>query len=100
MIYDNYLVIQTGPQVGELRLRPFRGLLATNGQSPGVKAQPHAAMLYTRDGTIQGPRDTSKSHAMCCDVFSNMLEFLLPILEYLSHLSFDSQTVFSMMMSM
>ena len=28
-------------------------------------------------------------HAMCCDAFSNMLEFLHPILEYLSHLSSD-----------
>ena len=69
-------------------------------QDPGhqVKAQPHAAMLYTRDGTFQSSCDTSKLHAMCCDVFSNMLEFLLPILEYLSHLSSDFQTVCSIVM--
>ena len=64
----------------------------------GVKAQPQAAMLYTRDGMFQTSCDTSKSHAMCGDAFSNMLEFLLPILEYLSHLSSDSRTVFSTVM--
>ena len=36
---------------------------------------------------------------MCCDAFSNMLEFLLPILEYLSHLLSDFQTVCSIMMN-
>ena len=58
------------------------------------KAQPHVAMLHTCDGTFQSTCDTSKSPVVCCDAFSNMLEFLLPILEYLSNLSSDSQTVF------
>ena len=49
------------------------------------KALPHAEI----------PRwdvlNTSKSHAMCCDAFSNMLE-------YLSHLLSDFQTVRSIVM--
>ena len=63
------------------------------------KAQPHVATLYTRDGTFQSFCDTSKWHAMCCNAVSNMLVISLPILEYLSHLLSNSQTVFSMMIS-
>ena len=45
-----------------------------------------AAMLHTCDGVLHSYCDTGKMHAMCCDAFSNMLEFLLPILEFLSHI--------------
>ena len=62
------------------------------------KDQPHAAMLHTCDGTFQTSCDTSKSHAMCCDAFSNMLGFLLPILEFLGCLLSDFQTVCSIVM--
>ena len=60
-----------------------------------VKAQPHATMLPTCDGLFQSPCDAGKLLAMCCDTFSNMLEFMLPILEYryLSYLVSDFQTV-------
>ena len=50
----------------------------------GTISVPHAVMLYTRDGTFQSSCDTLKSHAMCCDIFSNMLEFVLPILSRIS----------------
>ena len=53
----------------------------------------NAAMLYTHDGIFQSPCDTSKSHAMYCDAFSNTLEFLFPILDYLGYLLSDFQTV-------
>ena len=56
-------------------------------------------MLYTRDGTFQSSCNALKSHAMCCDAFFNMLEFLLPILEYLSHILSDFQTVYSIVMA-
>ena len=55
------------------------------------------AMLYTHAGMFQSSCDNSESHAMCCDVFTNMLEFLLPILEYL-HLLSNFQTVCSIVM--
>ena len=64
------------------------------------KAQPHVAMPYTHDGTFQRSCDTSKLHAMWCDAFSNLLEFLLPILKYLSHLLYDFQMVYSIVMAM
>ena len=51
---------------------------------------PHAAMLHTCDGVFQRHCDASKLHAMCCDKKFNMLNILLPILEYLSHLLSDS----------
>ena len=57
------------------------------------KPGPHAVMLYTCDGAFQMPCDVSKSHAMCCDAFSNMLVISLPILEYLSFLLSDCQSV-------
>ena len=60
--------------------------------------QPHVAMLHTHDGTFQNCCDTSKLHATCCDAFSNMLEFMLPILEYLSHLLSNFETVCSIVM--
>ena len=63
-----------------------------------LKAQPPAVMLYTRDVTFQSPCDISKSHAMGCDEFSNMLEFLIPIMDYLSYLLSDFQTVYSIVM--
>ena len=63
------------------------------------KAEPHAAMLHTHDVTFQSTCDTAKSPAMACDAFSNMLVIWLPILEYLSYLLSDLQTVFSKMMS-
>ena len=65
-----------------------------------IKPGPHAAMLHTCDGVFQRRCDASKSHAMCCDKKFNMLNILLPILEYLSHLLSDSQTVFSIVMWM
>ena len=63
-----------------------------------LKAQPHAAMLHTCDGVFQSYCDAGKTHAMCCDAFSNMLEFLPPILEYVSHLLSDFETVYSIAM--
>ena len=45
------------------------------------------------------PCNAAKSHTMLCDAFSNMLVILLPILEYLSHLLSDSQTVFTLIIS-
>ena len=41
-------------------------------------------------GTFQSSCGTYKLHAMCCDIFSNMLEFVLPI-----NLLSDFQTVCS-----
>ena len=58
-------------QQGSVRLTPH-------------KAQPHAAILYICDGTFLSLCNASKSPAMLCDAFSNMLEILHPILEYLS----------------
>ena len=51
-----------------------------------------AAMVYICNGTFQSSCETSKSHAMCCDAFSNMLVIFLPILGYLSYLVSESQT--------
>ena len=39
-----------------------------------------------------------KSHAMCCNGKFNMLNIFCPILEYLSYLLSDFQTVFSILM--
>ena len=64
-----------------------------------LKAQPHAAMLHTCDGVFQSSCDAAKSPAMACDAFSNMLVILLPILEYLSYLLSDFQTVCSIVMA-
>ena len=50
---------------------------------------PHAAMLYAHDEMFQSSCDASK--------FSNMFEFLLPILEYLNYLLPDFQTVCSIL---
>ena len=66
----------------------------------GLKAQPHVAMLHTCDGVFQSSCNAGKSHAMLCDVNSNMLVILLPILEYLSYLLSDFQAVFSIMIGM
>ena len=63
------------------------------------KALSHAAMLHTNDGTSKSPCDDSKSYAMFCDAYSNMLEIWIPILEYLSYLLSYFQTVFSKVMS-
>ena len=68
--------------------------LSMTSYEPG----PHAAMLYTCDGVLQRCCDGSKSHAMCCDKKFNMLNILLPILEYLSYLLSDRQTDFSIVM--
>ena len=62
------------------------------------KAQPHAAMLHTCDGVFPSSCDGGKLPAILCDVNSNMFVILLPILEYLSHLSSDFQTVCSILM--
>ena len=59
---------------------------------------PHDAMLHTCDGVSKRDCDVSKSRAMCCDRKTNMLNNLVPILEYLSYLSPDFQTVFSIVM--
>ena len=53
---------------------------ASTDQRHSIKAQPLAA-LHTRDGTFQRPCNALTLHAMHSDAFSNMLEFLLPILE-------------------
>ena len=58
----------------------------------------HAAMLHTCDGAFQTSCDVSKSHAMCCDRKFNMLNILVPTLVYLSYLSSDFQTGFSIVM--
>ena len=57
-------------------------------------------MLHTHDGTFQCICDAAKSNAMVCDAFSNMLVILLPILEYLSYLLSDFQTVFTIVMAL
>ena len=62
------------------------------------KAQPHAVMLHTCDGAFQSSCDAGISHAMFCDVNSNMFNILLPIMEYLSQLLSEFQTVCSIMM--
>ena len=49
------------------------------------------------DGVFLGPCDASKSHAILCDASTNMLVIWLPILEYLSYLFSNFQTVFSIM---
>ena len=67
-------------------------------QRLSLKAQPHAAMLHPCVGTLQSCCVAGKLHAMLCDVNSNMFNIFLPILEYLRHLSFDFQTVFSILM--
>ena len=87
-----------------MRVVSQRGILGDVGDresdgQPVHKAQPHNAILYTCDGTFQSSCDTSKPHAMYCDTFSNMLVILLPILEYPSYSLSDSQTVFSLIMS-
>ena len=64
-----------------------------------VKAQPHGAMPHSHDETFQYTCDARKLHAMACDAFSNMLVILLPILEYLSHLLSDFQSVCSIVMA-
>ena len=46
-----------------------------------VKAQPHTEMMYTHDGTLQASCDASKSHAMLCGAFSNILEIWLTIFQ-------------------
>ena len=48
-------------------------------------------MLHTCDGVFQSSCYALKSHAMRCDVNSNMLVILLPILEYLSYSLSDFQ---------
>ena len=62
------------------------------------KPGPHAAMLCTCDGTFRRGCDASKSCAMCCDRKFNMLDILVPILEYLCYLLTDFQTVFIIVM--
>ena len=52
-------------------------------------ARPHDAMLHTCDGAFKRGCDASKSRAMCCDKKLNMLNILVPILEYLSRLLCD-----------
>ena len=64
----------------------------------GHKAQPHAAMLHACDGLFQSYCHARKMHAMCCNAFSNMLECLLPILEYLQYYLSDFETVYSIAM--
>ena len=49
------------------------------------KPGPHAAMLHTCDGAFIRGCDASES--MCCDRKLNMLNILVPILEYLGYLS-------------
>ena len=63
-----------------------------------LKAQPHATMLHTCDGAFHSSCDAGISHAMLCDVNSNMFNILLPIMEYLSQLLSEFQTVCSIMM--
>ena len=92
MAHVNFLEMPMS-HVSAAYIPPCDMLILTN------KAQPHDAMLYTRDGKFQTSCDTSKSHAICCDAPCNMLVILLPILEYLSYLLSDSQTGFSMIMS-
>ena len=62
------------------------------------KPGPHAVMLYTCDGAFRRGCYASKSRAMCCDRKLNMLNILIPILEYLSYLSPYFQTVFIIVM--
>ena len=65
------------------------------GNNISFAFKPHAAMLHTGGRVVQSYCDARRKHAMCCDAFSNMLEDLLPISEYLSHLFSNFQTVFS-----
>ena len=58
-----------------------------------VKVPPHDAMLCTHDGIFQGSCVALKWPSMFGDAFSNILEVLLPILEYISYLLSDFQTV-------
>ena len=85
------------PRVGTLK-RWVHVHIKEQGPLGKDKAQPHAVMLHTLYGTFQNCCDTSKSHAMCCDAFSNILQFMLPILEYLSHLLSNFETVCSIVM--
>ena len=55
-------------------------------------------MVHTCDGAFQRCCDASKSHVMYCDRKFNMLDIWLPIFKYLSKLSSDFQTVFSILM--
>ena len=64
--------------------------MAADEEAVYNQAQPHGAMLCTHDGTFQCTCDASKSHAMLCDAFSNMLVILLLMLEYLSLLIYIS----------
>ena len=77
MFKINDLIVRTvyiyiGVSISVTAYRPIEAL------KPG----PHAAMLYTRDGTFQ-----SNFHAMLYDAFSNMLEIWLTFLDYLSYLN-------------
>ena len=60
------------------------------------KPRPHAAMLHTCDFAFEGCCDGLKLHAMCCDKKLKMLNILVAILEFLSYLPSDFQTVFSL----
>ena len=51
-----------------------------------VKPLPHAAMMYPHDWMFQSSCVTCKSHAMFCNAFYNMLEFIVLILDLRSQL--------------
>ena len=70
-------------------------LMHRRGFGTSRKPGPHAAMLHTCDGVFQMPCYVSKSHAMSCNRKFNMLNILLPISEYLSHLLCDLHMVCS-----
>ena len=65
-----------------------------------VKAQPHTEMLHTCDRAFQSSWDVGISHAMLCNVNSNMFNILLLIMEYFSHLLSAFQTVCSILMDL